>query len=54
MDDDLLSLVRKQVPAHVRKQILKAGLKGIADLHSRDIVHLGKSACHISGLLSVG
>lgn len=25
-----------------RKQILKASLRGIAELHSRDVVHLGK------------
>lgn len=25
-----------------RKQILKAGLRGIAGLHSHDIVHLGE------------
>lgn len=42
MDDDFLSLVRKQIPMQTRKQILKASLKGIAELHSHDIVHLGK------------
>ncbi|EFR05123.1 serine/threonine protein kinase [Nannizzia gypsea CBS 118893] len=40
MDDDLLSLVRKQVSVQTRKQVLKAGLRGIADLHSHDVVHL--------------
>lgn len=42
LDDDLLSLVRKQLPVQARKQILKASLRGIAELHSHDIVHLGK------------
>ncbi|DAA79010.1 TPA_exp: Uncharacterized protein A8136_2795 [Trichophyton benhamiae CBS 112371] len=40
LDDDLLSLVRKQLPVQARKQILKASLRGIAELHSHDIVHL--------------
>ncbi|KAK2809482.1 hypothetical protein FQN50_003750 [Emmonsiellopsis sp. PD_5] len=37
---DFLSLVRKQVPIQARKQVLKASLQGIAELHSHDIVHL--------------
>ncbi|KAK2873708.1 hypothetical protein FQN49_002147 [Arthroderma sp. PD_2] len=41
MNDDLLSLVRKQISIQAKKQILKAGLEGIAELHSHDIVHLG-------------
>ncbi|KAL2369381.1 hypothetical protein RJ035_003549 [Blastomyces gilchristii] len=40
MDDDFLSLVRKQISMQARKQILKASLQGIAELHSHDIVHL--------------
>ncbi|OJD14002.1 serine/threonine protein kinase [Emergomyces pasteurianus Ep9510] len=40
MDDDFLSLVRKQIPMQARKQILKASLRGIAELHSHNIVHL--------------
>lgn len=42
MTDDLLSLIRKGVSMKARGQILKAGLRGIAELHSRDVVHLGK------------
>lgn len=42
MNDDFLSLVRKQIPIRARKQILKASLRGIAELHSYDIVHLGE------------
>jgi serine/threonine protein kinase len=39
LTDDFLSLVKKQ--------ILKAGLQGIVELHDRDIVHLGnKFASH--------
>ncbi|EGC48867.1 calcium/calmodulin dependent protein kinase [Histoplasma capsulatum var. duboisii H88] len=40
MDDDFLSLARKQISMQARKQILKASLQGIAELHSHDIVHL--------------
>ncbi|KAK2766005.1 hypothetical protein FQN54_007520 [Arachnomyces sp. PD_36] len=40
MDDDFLNLVRKPISMPARKQILKATLQGIADLHSNDIVHL--------------
>jgi hypothetical protein len=43
MDDDFLSLVRKQIPMQARKQILKASLRGISELHSRGIVHLGNA-----------
>lgn len=42
LDNDFLNLVRNQIPVHARKEILKASLAGIADLHDRDIVHLGK------------
>ncbi|EAS29543.3 serine/threonine protein kinase [Coccidioides immitis RS] len=40
MNDDILTLVRNQIPIQARKQILKATLRGIAELHSHDIVHL--------------
>ncbi|KAF2272284.1 uncharacterized protein EI97DRAFT_485056 [Westerdykella ornata] len=40
LTDDFLSLVRKQIPMHARKQILKGSLRGIVELHDRDIVHL--------------
>ncbi|KAK2731175.1 hypothetical protein FQN57_003547 [Myotisia sp. PD_48] len=40
MDSDLLSLVRTQLPLQARKQILKATLQGIAELHNNNIVHL--------------
>ncbi|OAX78472.1 serine/threonine protein kinase [Emergomyces africanus] len=42
MDDDFLSLVRNHISIQARKQILKASLQGIAELHSHDIVHLGE------------
>ncbi|KLJ12320.1 hypothetical protein EMPG_12623 [Blastomyces silverae] len=42
MEDDFLSLVRKQLSMQARKQILKASLRGIAELHSHDIVHSGE------------
>ncbi|EGD95223.1 hypothetical protein TESG_02714 [Trichophyton tonsurans CBS 112818] len=33
MDDDLLSLARKEISVLARKRILKASLRGIAELH---------------------
>lgn len=41
LTDDFLDLVKKQIPMQSRKQILKATLEGIAELHDRDVVHLG-------------
>ena len=41
LNDDILSLVRNQIPMRARKEILKATLQGIADMHDHDIVHLG-------------
>ncbi|KAL1959519.1 hypothetical protein VTO42DRAFT_1964 [Malbranchea cinnamomea] len=40
MNDDLLSIARTQMSVRARKQILKASLPGIAELHNHDIVHL--------------
>ncbi|MCJ1254545.1 hypothetical protein MMC24_002360 [Lignoscripta atroalba] len=40
LDDDFLKLVRKQIPMQARKQVLKATLQGISELHDRDVVHL--------------
>ncbi|KAI0857386.1 kinase domain-containing protein [Xylaria cubensis] len=40
LTDDFLSLVRENTSLRARKQILKASLRGIAELHRRDIVHL--------------
>ncbi|KAI1200349.1 kinase domain-containing protein [Nemania serpens] len=40
LTDDFLSLVKKQISLRARKQILSATLRGIAELHDRDIVHL--------------
>ncbi|KAF2805165.1 serine/threonine protein kinase [Mytilinidion resinicola] len=39
--DDLLSLIRRSISMKARRQILKAALRGIAELHSRDVIHLG-------------
>lgn len=38
---DLLRLVREKVSMRARRRILTATLRAIADLHDRDIVHLG-------------
>ncbi|KAI1113051.1 kinase domain-containing protein [Nemania sp. NC0429] len=41
LTDDFLSLVKnKQISLRARKQILRASLQGIAELHGRDVVHL--------------
>ncbi|PIG85730.1 calcium/calmodulin dependent protein kinase [Aspergillus arachidicola] len=40
LTDDFLNLVREGIPIHIRKQLLKASLRGIAELHDRQIVHL--------------
>lgn len=42
LTDDFLSLVKQRLPKADRKKILKACLQGIAELHERDVVHLGK------------
>ncbi|KAF2501351.1 serine/threonine protein kinase [Lophium mytilinum] len=42
LNNDLLSLIRRSISMHARRQILKAILRGIAELHSQDVVHLGK------------
>lgn len=43
LTDDFLKLIRKDIPSQARRTVLKAALRGIAELHSKDIVHLGKS-----------
>ncbi|OAG38212.1 hypothetical protein AYO21_07545 [Fonsecaea monophora] len=40
LDDDFLDLVKKRIPIKARKEILKASLQGIVELHERDVVHL--------------
>ncbi|KAH9864673.1 hypothetical protein J1614_010608 [Plenodomus biglobosus] len=40
LKEDFLDLVRKPIPMYARKQILKAALQGIAEMHDQDIVHL--------------
>ena len=41
LKDDFLSLVKRGISMRARKQILKGCLLGIAELHDRQIVHLG-------------
>ena len=41
LTDDFLRLVKKQISMQARRQILKASLQGIAELHDQDVVHLG-------------
>lgn len=40
--DDLLSLVRKNLPIAHTKRILKDTLRGLAALHDHNIIHTGK------------
>ncbi|RAK96387.1 putative calcium/calmodulin dependent protein kinase [Aspergillus ibericus CBS 121593] len=40
LNEDFLDLVKKGIALRARKQILKASLRGIAELHDRDVVHL--------------
>jgi hypothetical protein len=39
--EDFLTLVKNQIPLEGRKEILKASLQGLVDLHAQDVVHLG-------------
>jgi serine/threonine protein kinase len=41
LKDDFLHLVKTNLSMGASRQILKTTLKAIAELHSRDIVHLG-------------
>lgn len=41
LEEDLFSLIKKQVPPHITRKILKDSLQGMAESHSQDIVHLG-------------
>lgn len=41
LTDDFFSLIRKEIPMKARKQILKDSLRGIAELHDQNIVHMG-------------
>lgn len=40
--DHLLSLAQKEIPLSARKRILRDTLRGLAELHDRNIVHAGK------------
>lgn len=42
LDLDLLSLARKGISDRNTKRILKDSLRGLAELHGRDVVHLGE------------
>jgi hypothetical protein len=42
LKDDFLGMVKDQIAVRARKEVLKAALQGTAELHDRDIVHLGK------------
>jgi hypothetical protein len=44
LKEDLLSLVRKQIPMPITRRILKDSLSGLNEMHSQDIIHLGNGA----------
>jgi hypothetical protein len=49
LNNDFLSLARNRIPVRARREILRSTLQGIAEIHDRDIVHLGNpddSALH--------
>ena len=39
---DLLRLSQKALPTEIKKNILRSALRGLADMHDRDILHNGK------------
>lgn len=41
MTDHLLNFIRRKPSMETRRSILRTTIQAIADLHSRDIVHLG-------------
>lgn len=41
--DHLLSLAQQEIPLPARKRILRDALRGLAVLHSKNIVHAGMS-----------
>lgn len=43
--DHLLSLAQKEIPLLAMKRILRDTLRGIAELHDKNIVHAGTSLC---------
>ena len=49
LKDDFLGMVKDRIPIRARKEVLKAALQGIAELHDRDIVHLGKPVTRHTG-----
>jgi hypothetical protein len=42
LNEDFLTLVKNQIPLEGRREILKASLQGLDDLHVQDVVHLGE------------
>lgn len=41
LTDDFLEVVRQGLSLQNRRKVLKASIEAIANLHSRDVVHLG-------------
>lgn len=48
MTDDLLSVTQRQaLPLAQRKDILRCIIQGLAEMHSRDLVHTGILFCSL-------
>jgi hypothetical protein len=42
LTEDFLTLIKNQIHLKGKKEILKASLQGLVDLHACDVVHLGR------------
>jgi hypothetical protein len=42
LNEDFLTLVKNQIPLEGTKEVLKASLQGLGDLHAQDVIHLGE------------
>lgn len=45
LSSDLLHLSQKKLPKEARRLILRRALRGLADMHQRNVLHNGKSGC---------
>ncbi|OQN98162.1 hypothetical protein B0A48_15994 [Cryoendolithus antarcticus] len=52
LDHDFLDLITKVTPLRASRQILETSLRGLADLHDRDIVHLDVKPSNIVASLN--
>lgn len=45
LSGDLLHLSQKRLPKEIRRHILRYALRGLADMHYKNVLHNGKSGC---------